>query len=740
MRFTAENSPYFAGASIAGELPAHSLTIAATTMLRRRTLRILRLVFLGLAFLSLAVGVGLLWAYQGQKGRAETHALEQANTELSQAVPKIDSTLRHLSSVSDSLARKLSSGQLSYPQVLPEMKRITAQYRDIFGTGTFFLEGVYPGEELFGPFWVQPEEAVVLRRVDTSYDYTQSDWFNYPLKHGPGWSGPWWAEVGQQFVAEYSQPIFRPGTDTVPVGVTLVDLSLDGLNRIVNNLELGRSGYGFLVGKDGRFFAHPINDWLKEERGIDHLATTWQDSSILELFRRGQVGGTNYIDLVHPDTGEEFRLFVREIPSNGWKLGAMFLMDDFSSNYQTRFRTLLRVGAAFTLTLLLLVVALALYKHQRQRRLWLSVTLATLVIAGGIAFTWYQELEAPLEADVFGGHTVINDRSVLQRFIQQQDSAFARQHEPLPIKIPTGVQVQNMQFDGAHTITLAGIIWQRYANNLPEDFQEGFFFPDQSSSHEIVEIEQLYRNERENETVVGWHFRVALKLDFSYATYPFDHQDVSLRLWPRSYNENVLLVPDLEAYRFVNARLKPGIDPHLSLRGWHLAGSFFDFEESTYNNTLGVQSSFSNLKKQELRFNVVLKRDFLGPFIQNIIPLMAILFLMFTVVLTATKDIKHDRVGFTGIGVVELGAAFFFVVVLSHLELRNSLDVEQIIYLDYFYFVMYFQLLVYSANSIVFSRSNQLWLVQYRNNLIPKLLFFPALLLVLYLITFFVFY
>ncbi|MFW5658636.1 MAG: hypothetical protein ACOCZ8_01520 [Bacteroidota bacterium] len=77
---------------------------------------------------------------------------------------------------------------------------------------------------------------------------------------------------------------------------------------------------------------------------------------------------------------------------------------------------------------------------------------------------------------------------------------------------------------------------------------------------------------------------------------------------------------------------------------------------------------------------------------------------------------------------------------LAHLDLRRSLGVEEIIYMHYFYFVMYFQILLYSANSILFTHTDRFPVIEYKQNLLPKVLYFPVLLGSLLVITVRVFY
>ena len=85
-------------------------------------------------------------------------------------------------------------------------------------------------------------------------------------------------------------------------------------------------------------------------------------------------------------------------------------------------------------------------------------------------------------------------------------------------------------------------------------------------------------------------------------------------------------------------------------------------------------------------------------------------------------------------------AALFFVLIVSHVHLRESVAAHSIIYLEYFYFVMYVAILLVSANSILFASSHKLRWVQHEDNFLVKVFYWPILKLTLLVVSIFVFY
>ena len=170
-----------------------------------------------------------------------------------------------------------------------------------------------------------------------------------------------------------------------------------------------------------------------------------------------------------------------------------------------------------------------------------------------------------------------------------------------------------------------------------------------------------------------------------------------------------------------------------------MRASFFDYHFNSYNSSFGIAEKFSSEARPELYFNIVAQRKFNSPFITNIVPLFVVALLLFSVLMTSKKN-ANELLGFSGFGVVEACGAFFFVVIISQTQVRESLEVSETIYLDYFYFTMYLMLTIVTIISILFTRRDPLKFISYEDNIIAKMAYWPLLLGTLLVITNFVFY
>ncbi len=85
----------------------------------------------------------------------------------------------------------------------------------------------------------------------------------------------------------------------------------------------------------------------------------------------------------------------------------------------------------------------------------------------------------------------------------------------------------------------------------------------------------------------------------------------------------------------------------------------------------------------ELYFNVGVKRNFISPFASDMLPLLVVAILVAGALMISTKSKqKIGLFGFSTSAVLGYCAALFFVLIVSHVHLRESVASHGIIYLE----------------------------------------------------------
>ena len=79
-----------------------------------------------------------------------------------------------------------------------------------------------------------------------------------------GWSEPYMCERNNIVVAAFNTPITikNDNGESVNVGQVICEMSVNELNKEVNNLKIGKGGFAFLLSKNGTYITHPVKDWI----------------------------------------------------------------------------------------------------------------------------------------------------------------------------------------------------------------------------------------------------------------------------------------------------------------------------------------------------------------------------------------------------------------------------------------------------------------------------------------------
>ena len=98
--------------------------------------------------------------------------------------------------------------------------------------------------------------------------------------------------------------------------------------------------------------------------------------------------------------------------------------------------------------------------------------------------------------------------------------------------------------------------------------------------------------------------------------------------------------------------------------------------------------------------------------------------MIFLLPFTVSKKDGEVKEG-ASLSIIQAAGGFFFVLLLSHIQLRNNIETPGLIYLETFYFVMYFMLAIMSTAVMLFLKTNDHPILEYKHNLIFKISYWP---------------
>jgi hypothetical protein len=332
---------------------------------------------------------------------------------------------------------------------------------------------------------------------------------------------------------------------------------------------------------------------------------------------------------------------------------------------------------------------------------------------------------------------LVNEQAVgdyLEKHWENRPDGRASNDAEPTIKIKTGIFIQSLEFFNSTEVNLTGYIWQHYKDGVhdtikPGPSEVGFILPEQVNSGSDIEPREAYRSRRGDEEVIGWYFEATLRQPFDYSRYPFDHKTVWIRLWPKDFDRDIVLVPDFAAYKSTRVDDIFGIEKDIVLGTWERENTYFDYKLSSYDTDFGIADYIGQENFPELHYNFVIKRRFANAFIVHLLPLFLVAALLFGSLLTCSTDPDlANRHGFSTSNFIAAAAVLFFVVLLAHIQLREQFAGAGTVYMEYFYFLMYGVLVAASNNVYLFSMRAAPWLtiIHYKDNLIPKVAYWPV--------------
>jgi hypothetical protein len=333
-----------------------------------------------------------------------------------------------------------------------------------------------------------------------------------------------------------------------------------------------------------------------------------------------------------------------------------------------------------------------------------------------------------------------SERDVACMKDEQTKLAASTPNAEQPIFIRSGVFIQSLEFTSANNVVVTGYVWQQYPAGLPDFVERGFILPEGDDEIYYREDDAAYRKEQNGELLLGWYIHTSLRQTFDYRKYPFDRQDIWLRLWHLNFDRNVILTPDFEAYNVTDWPHKTetflGLERDFVLERLTPERTYFNYHYNNYNVDFGISHYQGQSAFPELYFNVGVRREVLDAVVAYLIPMFILMLMAFGVQLIVSQiPDKMSMHGISTTGLIGYYASLFFIGILAQLDVRRTLNAPGVVYIEYFYFILYVILLLQTVNSIIFAASDHVGFLEYKDNLYPKVIFFPIMLGLMFAIT-----
>lgn len=236
------------------------------------------------------------------------YMLEQVNLNL-------DSYLRNMMKVSDATYYSvIKKKDLAIDSINKEMDLLYETNKDSLISICVFSENG------------QVVSASPVGQLKSSVDPRKSDWFSKAInkKENLHFSTPHVQNLfidpdyKYRWVVLLSRAVELTNNGKITSGVLLVDMNFSGIEQICRNINIGKSGYLYLVDGQGEIIYHPrqqliYSDLIEENNKI---AATYEDGNHIETFQ-----------------GEKRLVTIKTVGYTGWKVISVTPMKDITSDY-----------------------------------------------------------------------------------------------------------------------------------------------------------------------------------------------------------------------------------------------------------------------------------------------------------------------------------------------------------------------------------------------------------------------
>ena len=295
-------------------------------------------------------------------------------------VNRMDLVLRAVEEIPEGLAFALEKTSFSEKELLSLLHILVEKNPDVYGSTAAFEPYAFNDSSCFAPYFFKPEGKLQFRYLDCgSYSYFSQDWYKLPKKQDrPLWSQPYYDKGGGNIImATYSVPFFYEGRETEAFrGVVTADVSLSWLQTLVSSIQMGETGYAFLLTGNGTFLTHPdLNVALKKT--IFELAG---ENAAFEKIGKEMISGKRgFVSVKGILADQECWIAYAPLSTTGWSLGVIFPRDEMMADVIHLHHVVWFLGSVGIL-FVLIVIALIIRSIISPLR---ALAASTESIAGG---------------------------------------------------------------------------------------------------------------------------------------------------------------------------------------------------------------------------------------------------------------------------------------------------------------------------------------------------------------------
>lgn len=690
------------------------------------------LILLIFGMASLVTAVSLYHSLQQDKKKTESLILDDLEAGSLSLAQNINQKLKSVVPLVNEISASISQANLKSDAIRRLLEKRFHNTPELLDLASIFVPFAHDPEiRLHAPRVRRQNQDIVHDEIAYDYTLAEHSWYQVVLARGRAyWSEPFFHSDYKQMVICYGAPFYKiNGGDKKLRGIIIATVPIQQLQEMLAEMSIRQSGYGFLLASNGRFIVHPNDDYI-QNRNTFFDTIGQSDEVVLPKIQKALSGSQQLIDVPDASNGKMSWVSMTPLKAVGWTLGVSLFKDELAFYNPQQRHQLIWVSMCVLFGLMLLLSVYTLKRKERLGVLSLFISVVSILLIVEISVICYLRINLPDPVTNQGALMV--SKTLLKKHLEKRRFELkGKRHKQAQdaVLLPTGILLQSISLLKQNNIKITGYLWQKIPLSHP-DIMPGFHF---SNAVEAIQREVVLDSVGKKYREVGWFFSTTIRVAHNAETYPLDVRNIHLHIYHQQLDVNIISVPDLEAYTLLAPSALSGISTSLALPGWEITRSYFSYGK--HNSEMDGPNSTKDVLN--LRFNIIAQRQFRDPFVSIFLPLIGISFILYSLLIITTKDPeKLTRFGYNKINSY-LGpvSGLLFALILIQIRMRDNIGASTIVYVEYFYFVMYLAIISVLFNDLLYNSKIKTPWLEYQNNLLPKLVFWPLLLFVILIIT-----
>jgi len=329
-----------------------------------------------LIFSSVAIIFSLIFIdnYQVSKKMVEKNLKLDAENITKNIVNKAGKVLGSVQEIPDNFSKIIEDSSYSEAEINRILRLEVENNPEIYGA-TIAYEPYYLNstKKYYAPYYYRNKKEIDFKYIgNEQYDYFTMDWYQIPKElNRPLWSEPYYDEGGGNIImSTYSVPLYREKKGKKYfIGILTADVSLDWLKDYFDSFKVYKTGYAFMISKNGTFISHPEKGLIINET-IFSIADM-QKSTAMRMIGRNMIKGrSSFAEVEYYNAKYNKLSWIAYAPVslNGWSVGVVFPVDELMADVNNLFirMMLLGLGGLFFICLVIIFISRSITRPLRR--------------------------------------------------------------------------------------------------------------------------------------------------------------------------------------------------------------------------------------------------------------------------------------------------------------------------------------------------------------------------------------